>query len=103
MKTALVSEQLSQRRLHKERESVDELARDLECLLGKASPDLPAEEKNKELKFHLLNALPDKVPLQLKLLLPQMYALTFLKATELFLIYRCVDKAEMSIHQITKG
>ena len=53
-------EQLSQRRLHEERERVNELARDLERLLDKASPDLPAEVRNKELKFHLMNALPDK-------------------------------------------
>ena len=95
-------EQLSQRRLHEERESVDELARDLERLLDKASLDLPAEVRNKELKFHLMNALPDKVSLQLKLLPPQTYAQTISKATELLLIYRRVDKAEASIHQITK-
>ena len=67
-------EQLLQRRLHKERESVDELAHVLERLLDKASPDLPAEVRNKELKFHLMNALPDKVSLQLKLLPLQTYA-----------------------------
>ena len=81
---------------------MDELARDLERLLDKASPDLPAEVRNKELKFHLMNTLPDKVSLQLKLLPPQTYAQTILKATELLLIYRCADKAEASIHQITK-
>ena len=81
---------------------MDELARDLERLLDKASPDLPAEVRNKELKFHLMNALPDKVSLQLKLLPPQTYAQTISKATELLLIYRRADKAEASIHQTTK-
>ena len=76
---------------------MDELARDLERLLDKASPDLPAEVRNKELKFHLMNALPDKVSLQLKLLPPQTYAQTISKATELLLIYRRADKAEASI------
>lgn len=95
-------ERLSQRRLHKDRESVDELARNLERLLDKASPDLPNEVRDKELKFHLMNALPEKVSLQLKLLPPQTYAQTISKATELLLIYQRADKAEANIQQITK-
>ena len=95
-------EQLSQRRLYEERESVNELACDLEHLLDKAPPDIPAKVRNKELKFHLMNALPDEVLLQLKLLPPQTYAQTISKATELLLIYQHADKAEVSIHQIRK-
>ena len=94
-------EQLSQRRLHEERESVDELAHDLERLLDKASPDLPTQVRDKELKFHLMNALPEKVVLQLKLLPPQTYAQTISKATELLLIYQRIDRADGSIQQVT--
>ena len=94
-------EQLAQRKLHGDRESVDELARDLERLLDKASPGLPIEIRDRELKYHLINALPEKVSLQLKLLPTQTYTQTISKATELLLIYRCVDKAEGHIQQIT--
>ena len=94
-------EQLSQRRLHEERESMDELACDLKHLLDKASPDLPAKVRDKELKFHLMNVLPDKVALQLKLLPPQTYTQTILKATELLLIYQRADRVDGSIQQIT--
>ena len=77
---------------------MDELARDLKRLLNKASPDLPAEVRDK-----LMNALPDKVlvALQLKLFPPQTYAQTISKATELLLIYQRADRADGSIQQIT--
>ena len=94
-------EQLAQRKLHGDRESVDELARDLERLLDKASPGLPIEIRDRELKYHLMNALPEKVSLQSKLLPTQTYTQTISKATELLLIYRRVDKAEGHIQQIT--
>ena len=42
-------EALSRRRLREDRESIDELARDLERLLDKASPGLPAEIRDTEL------------------------------------------------------
>ena len=94
-------EQLAQRKFHGDRESVDKLARDLECLLDKVSPGLPIEIRDRELKYHLMNALPEKVSLQLKLLPTQTYTQTISKATELLLIYRRVDKAEGQVQQIT--
>ena len=60
-------EQLSQRRLREGAESIDELARDLEKLLDQASPGLPADTREAELRFHLMNSLPDNVSFQLKL------------------------------------
>ena len=92
---------MAQRKLHGDRESVDELARDLERLLDKASPGLPIEIRDRELKYHLMNALPEKISLQLKLLPTQTYTQTISKATELLLIYRRVDKAEGHIQRIT--
>ena len=98
-------EQLSRRKLQGDRESVDELARDLERLLDKASPDLPIDIRDRELKFHLMSALPEKVSLQLKLLPAQSYTQTISKATELLLIYRRADKAELEGHiqQVTQS
>ena len=93
-------EQLAQRKLHGDRESVDELARDFERLLDKASPGLPAEIRDRELKYHLMNALPEKVSLQLKLLPTHTYTKMISKATELLLIYQRVDKEEGHIQQI---
>ena len=93
-------EQLAQRKLHGDRESVDELARDLERLLDKASPGLPAEIRDRELKYHLMNTLPEKVSLQLKLLPTNTYTQMISKATELLLIYQRVDKEEGHIQQI---
>ena len=49
---------LSRRRLREDRESVDELARDIEKLLDKASPGLPPDVRDTELRFHLSSALP---------------------------------------------
>ena len=83
------SEQLSRRKLQGDRESVDELAHDLEHLLDKASPDLPIDIRDRELKFHLMSALSEKVSLQLKLLPAHSYTQTISKATELLLIYIC--------------
>ena len=56
---------LSKRCLH-EGESVDELAHDIEKLLDQASPGLPNEVKDMQLRFHLINSLPERVSLQLK-------------------------------------
>jgi len=80
-------ERLAGRRLREGNESVDELAQDLERLLDQASPGLQGNLKDKELKYHLMNVLPDKVSFQLKLLLAQGYIETIAKATELLLIY----------------
>ena len=82
---------------------MDELARDLERLLDKASPNLPIEIRDRELKFHLMNTLPEKLSLQLKLLPTQTYVQTISKATELLLIYRRADKAEGYVQQITNS
>ena len=78
---------------------VDELARDLEHLLDKASSAFPLAIscRDRELKFHLMSALPEKVSLQLKLLPAQSHSYTISKATKL-LIYRRADKAESEGH-----
>ena len=80
-------EQLRLRRFREGCESVDELARDLERMLDKSSPGLPAEIRETELRFHLINSLPDKVAFQLKLSPKGSYAETISKARELLLIY----------------
>ena len=54
-------DELSRKRLREGQESIDELARDIEKLLEKASPDLPDAEKKTELCFHLINTLLDRV------------------------------------------
>ena len=89
-------DELSQRRLS-DRESVDELARDIEKLLDRASPGLPVEAREMELRYHLMSALPDKIAFQLKLLPKQSYHQTVAKARELRLIYR---RATVSVSQI---
>ena len=71
----------------------------MERLLDKASPGLPAEIRDRELKYHLMNALPEKVSLQLKLLPTHTYTQMIAKATKL-LIYQRVDKEEGHIQQI---
>ena len=86
-------ERLSQRRL-REGESVDELARDIEKLLEQASPGLPNEVKNSELRFHLINSLPERVSLQLKIQPKVSYAETIAKARELRLIYKRTEGPE---------
>ena len=80
-------DELSKRRL-RDQESVDELARDIEKLLDKASPGLPADARDMELRFHLTTALPEKIAFQLKLLPRQTYHQTIAKARELRLIFR---------------
>ena len=57
-------ERLAQRCL-REGESIDELARDLEKLLEKASPGLPNELQESELRFYLISVLPEKYPFSL--------------------------------------
>ena len=80
-------EQLTRRKFRVEAESIDELARDLERLLDRASPNLPAEVRDTELRYHLISALPDKVALQIKLLPVTNFVNTMSKARELCLIY----------------
>lgn len=89
--------ELVRRRLCKEQESVDKLARDTEKLLDRASPGLPAEMRDSELRFHLINALHKNVVFQLKLLPKLEYGETILKARELLLIYQ---RADNPINQI---
>ena len=60
-------EQLMLRGFREGIESVDELARDLERMLDKSSPGLPAEISEAELWFYLMNSLPEKVAFQLVL------------------------------------
>ena len=84
----------TQRKLYGDRESIDELARELERLLDKASPGLPVEIRERELKYHLINTLPERVSLQLKLLPTQTYTHMISKAMELLLIYQHVDKEQ---------
>jgi len=92
-------ERLANRRLREGSESIDELARDIERLLDQASPGLPGDLKDKELKYHLMNALPEKVSFQLKLLPAQGYIPTIAKATELLLIYQRAESRD-SLAQI---
>lgn len=88
--------ELSRRRLKEGQESIDELARDIERLLDKASPDLPNDVKKTELRFHLINALPERVAFQLKLLPKGNYRETIAKAKELWLMYNRADKIEQT-------
>ena len=94
------SESLSRRKLCKNPESIDELARDLERLLDKVSPGLPAINRNAELRYHLLNALPEKVALQLKLLPKVDYPETISKAKELLLLFQQVDTPTVAVSQV---
>ena len=89
-------DELSRRRLREGQESIDELARDIEKLLEKASPDLPDAVKKTELRFHLINALPERVSFQLKLSPKGSYRETIAKAKELWLIYSRKDKIEQT-------
>ena len=84
-------EELARRRLREGQESVDELARDIEQLLDRASPGLPGELRDHELRFHLINALPEKVTFQLKLLPKLEHGETIPKARELLLIFIRAD------------
>ena len=87
---------MARRRFKEDLESVDELARDLERLLEKSSPDLPAAVKSTELRFHLINALPEKISFQLTLLPKGNYRETISKAKELILLYHRTDKSEQA-------
>ena len=80
-------EELARRRFREGQESVDELARDIEKLLDKSSPGLPAEIRDSELRYHLTSSLPPKIAFQLKLLPRENYRKTVSKARELLLIY----------------
>ena len=91
---------LSQRRLAEDRESIDELARDIEKLLDRSSPGLPAEIRDAELRFHFINALPEKIALQLKLLPKVEYHKTISKARELLLIFRRAESSSDSVSQV---
>lgn len=85
--------QLRIRRFREGCESLDELTRDLERLLDKSSPGLPAEIRETELRFHFMNSLPEKVAFQLKLAPKGSYAETISKAREILLIYDRVDRS----------
>ena len=87
-------EQLSKRKLQEGRESIDEVARDLEKLLDKACPGLPAEIRDTELRYHLINSLPERIALQLKLLPKVNFMETISKARELHLIYSRTNTTE---------
>jgi len=96
-------DELARRRFREDVESVDKLARDLERLLEKASPDLPAAVRSTELRFHLINApLPEKISFQLKLLPKENYRETISKARELILIYHRANKTEQT-NQLAPG
>lgn len=64
------------RRFVEGRESIDEMACCIKRLLDKASPGLLANVHDSELQYHLINALLDKVLLQLKLLPQEGYQQT---------------------------
>ena len=66
----------------------------IERLLDKTLPSLPANVCDNELQYHLINALPEKVSLQLKLLPQENYQQTISKARELLLIYSRSSGAE---------
>ena len=92
-------EQLSRRKLQEGRESIDEVARDLEKLLDKSSPGLPAAIRDTELRYHLINSLPERIAFQLKLLPKTNFVETIAKARELCLIYSRTNTSE-SVNQI---
>ena len=47
-------EQLTQKCFREGGESIDELAQDIDKLLDRSSPELPAEVRNSELRFYLM-------------------------------------------------
>ena len=83
----IACEELSRKKLVEGRESIDELARCIERLVDKASLGLPANVCSSELQYHLINALSEKVSLQLKLMPQESHQQTVSKARELLLIY----------------
>ena len=98
-------EQLSRRKLREGGENIDELAHDHERLLDKASPGLPVELRDSELRFHLMNSLPERVAFQLKLLPKGTFVQTIAKVRELCLIYNRSDAASepKEIHHVTES
>ena len=93
-------EELSQRKLREGQESINELARDIKRLFDKASPGLPMVNRNAKLRYHLLSTLPEKVTLQLKLLLKVDYPETISKARELLLLFNQADMPTASVNQV---
>ena len=85
-------EQLMLRQFREGCENIDKLARDLERMLDMSSLGLPAEIHEAELRFHLMNSLPEKVAFQLKVLPKGTYAETISKAREMLLIYSRADR-----------
>ena len=61
-------------------------------MLDKSSLGLPAEIREAELWFHLMNSLPEKVAFQLKVSPKGTYAETISKAREMLLIYSRADR-----------
>ena len=88
----VVCEQLMLGRFREGVESVDELAQDLKRMLDKSSPGLLAEIREAELRFHLMNSLPEKDVFQLKVSPKDTYAETISKAREMLLIYSRADR-----------
>ena len=95
----IVARERLSRRVLREGESIDELSRDLEKLLERASPEFPAEIRDSELRFYLINSLPEEVLLQLKLQQKVSYVETIAKARELRLIYDRTKNNEL-VHQV---
>ena len=97
----IVAREWLSRRVLREGESIDELSRDLEKLLERASPEFPAEIRDSELRFsvYLINSLPEEVSLQLKLQPKVSYVETIAKARELRLIYDRTKNNEL-VHQV---
>ena len=71
---------------------LNELAQDLKRMLDKSSPGLLAEIREAELRFHLMNSLPEKDVFQLKVSPKDTYAETISKAREMLLIYSRADR-----------
>ena len=71
-----------------------------EKLLDTVSPGLPEANRQVELRYHLLNALPDKVALQLKLLPKVGYHDTISKARELLLLFRRAEMPTTNVNHL---
>ena len=91
-------DELGRRKLRENQESIDELARDIEKLFDSASPGLPDANRQAELRYHLLNALPEKITFQLKLMPQLSYHETISKARELLLLFHRTDTATAVNH-----
>ena len=86
-------EKLSRRHL-REGESIDELAHDIEKMPDQVSPGLPGELRESELQFYLINTLPEKVSLQMKLQPKCSYVEAIVRGKELLLIYSRAETLE---------